>query len=404
MSRKSGRSRGRKAFGTSRSHYSRKVVGNAGKGHTGALSELWLRKRLVIFLGFRFLLLTAILYGLLLIPMPIRPIDALASLIAQGSHVLLSCAGESSIRQGTALLSTLFSVNVARDCTDAEGICAFLAAVIATPVSVRLRLIGAFSGGLSLVLLNTIRVACLYATGIHGDQLFPLFHEKIWPLVMMQCNAVIFLLWLSIAWPAGNHPESASLIRRFLLRFLVIYGMIAILGPVTMPRVYEQILTMVGRVFECDGPDCSRTFEFSKGQGHPLNARITIVDTSLMNPDGSGPVRNVDFDALGAFWGPTAAFLSLTLAFRSKDRQRRNLFVGSLIFLQTVAFVNFHFVIWDEARQLHLPLPPPWVVETIRSLSSLSGMLAAGCLPFALWMITALDRRDISRPESRDNA
>ena len=380
------------------------MVRKGGKDDPGGLWKLWLRKRSVIFLSLRFLLLAAVLYGLLLIPMPISPIDGLASLIAKGSHVLLSFTGEPSQLQGTALLSTLFSVNVAQACTDANGICVFLAAVISTPVSVRLRLIGALSGGLSLVLLNMIRVAFLYATGVHGNSLFPLFHEKIWPLVMMQCNAVIFLLWLSMAWPASSHLESSFLIRRFLLRFLVVYGMIAILGPVTMPQVYEQILTVAGRVFECDGPDCSRTFEFSKDPGHPLNARITIVAPPLMNADGSGPVRNVDFDALGVFWGPMAAFLSLTIAFRSKNRQRRVLFVVALILLQIVAFANFHFVLWDEERQLHLPLPPTWIGETIRSLRSLSGMLAAGCLPFALWMISALDGRDISRLESPKNA
>lgn len=365
--------------------------------------NLWLRKRPIILLTLRFLLLATVFYGLLLIPIPERPIDALASLIAWGSHALLSTLQEPSQRQGTALLSSIFSVNVARECTGAEAVSAFLAAVVVTPVSVRLRLIGAISGGLCLILLNTIRVACLFAAGVHGTRIFPLLHEKIWPLVMLQLNAVIFLMWLSPAWSA-SHPRTAPLIRRFLMRFLLIYVVIAILGPACMPRLYERGLTAAGKAFECNRPECERTFEFSEDTGHPLNARITIVDTSLMNPDGSGPVRNVDFDALGVFWGPTAAFLSLTLAFRSKDRQRRNLFVVSLIFLQTVAFVNFHFVLWDEARQLHLPLPPPWVVETIRSLRSLSGMLAAGCLPFALWMITALDRRDISRPESRDNA
>ena len=403
MGRKSGRSRGGKRQRSSTPRPSRRGGGNRGIGHQEVARELWLRKRPVILLTLRFLLLATVFYGLLLIPIPERPIDALASLIAWGSHALLSCLGETSQRQGTALLSSIFSVNVARECTGAEGICAFLAAVIATPVSVRLRLIGAFSGALSLVLINSIRVACLYATGIHGDQLFPLFHEKIWPLVMMQCDAVIFLLWLSSAWSA-SHPGTAPLIRRFLLRFLLIYVVIAILGPACMPRIYEGVLTVAGKAFECDRPDCERIFEFSEDPGHPLNARITIVDPSLMNPDGSGPVRNVDFDALGVFWGPMAAFFSLSLAFRIKDRHRGLLFLGGLVLLLGIVFWNFHFVLWDEARQLYQPLPPPWVGETIRSLRSLSGMLATGCLPFALWVITTLDEQDISRPKSLQEA
>ena len=364
---------------------------------------MWLRKRPVILLILRFLLLATVFYGLLLIPIPERPIDTLASLIAWGSHALLSYLGEPSQRQGTALLSSIFSVNVARECTDAEAVSAFLAAVVVTPVSIQLRLIGAFSGALSLVLINSIRVACLYATGIHGNQLFPLFHEKIWPLVMMQCDAVIFLLWLSSAWSA-SHPGTALLIRRFLLRFLLIYVVIAILGPACLPRLYERGLTIAGKAFESDRPDCERTFEFSKDPGHPLNARITIVDPSLMNPDGSGPVRNVDFDALGVFWGPMAAFLSLSLAFQSKDRYRRLLFFGGLVLLMGIVFWNFHLVLWDEARQLYQPPPPPWVGETIRFLRSLSGMLSTGCLPFALWVITTLDEHDISRPKSQREA
>jgi hypothetical protein len=136
--------------------------------------------------------------------------------------------------------------------------------------------------------------------------------------------------------------------------------------------------------------------EFSRDPGHPLNARITIVAPALMNPDGSGPVRNVDFDALGVFWGPMAAFLALSIAYRSRESQRLPLFLGGLILLLTFGLWNFHFVLWDEARQLHLPPPARWVGETIGSLRSIFGMLATACLPFALWVITALDERDIS--------
>jgi len=362
-----------------------------------------LRKRPVIFLSLRFLFLAAVLYGFLLIPLPTDPINALATLIAKGSHALLSTLQEPSQLEGTALLSSIFSVNVARDCTGAGGICAFLAAVISTPVSHRLRLLGAISGGLCLILVNTIRVACLFAAGVHGTRLFPLLHEKIWPLVMLQLNAAIFMLWLSLAWSVSR-PGSGTMIRRNLLRFLLIYMAIAILGPAFMPRIYEGVLTMAGKAFECDRPNCIRTLEFSRDPGHPLNARITIVDPALMNPDGSGPIRNVDFDALGVFWGPMAAFLALSIAYRSTERHRLPLFLGGLILLLTIGFWNFYFILWDEARHLYLPPTTRWVGETIGSLRSISGMLATACLPFALWVITALDERDISPPESRDNA
>ena len=87
---------------------------------------------------------------------------------------ILSIFGEEATAQGKTITSGSASIQIMRGCDAVEPTALFVAAVLATPVSIWSRVLGAGGGILLLALLNLIRIVTLFYTRIHFPRLFDL--------------------------------------------------------------------------------------------------------------------------------------------------------------------------------------------------------------------------------------
>lgn len=166
-----------------------------------SLELWWANHAPAIITGFKFTVLSAGLYALLFIPCHHALLNVLSELIAVSSNQLIHLLGENPLRDGSIVFSYRFSVNVAAECTGAEAISLFSAAVLLTPVPWASRFYGLALGLVTTYGINTLRVSLLYLVGARHPSEFALFHEKIWPIIMTPLALMVFLGWLMIAIP-----------------------------------------------------------------------------------------------------------------------------------------------------------------------------------------------------------
>jgi len=167
----------------------------------------WCEKFPGILLGLKFMGLAALIYTASSLLFHNALQHLLSEIIALTGNHLIHLLGDHSLRSGPTIFSHRFAVNVGADCTNAETLCIFIAAVLLTPVTWRQRTTGILLGGLTLIAINTLRVTSLYLTGAHTPSLFPLLHEKIWPIIMTPIAFLIFLGWLMTTLSAPPETE-----------------------------------------------------------------------------------------------------------------------------------------------------------------------------------------------------
>jgi hypothetical protein len=89
------------------------------------------------------------------------------------------------------------------------------------------------------------------------------------------------------------------------------------------------------------------------------DTRVVIVNRSIMAPDGSGPVRNLDFHSRSLGWSPACLLSALILA-SSVPWPRRLRALGLGLILQHGAIlVLLGFCVWLDSAALGLARIPP---------------------------------------------
>jgi len=164
-----------------------------------------------------------------------------------------------------------------------------------------------------------------------------------------------------------------ELIRKFALRYVLYILLLSILSPLLFTVFFAKGISVMGWLFETNTPAITRSFELSKEAAHPLNARITIVNPSLLNPDGSGPVRHLDFDALGFFWSPIAFMMSFFLASPFPWKRRLLCILVGIPLMLYASYLQMRFLIWDESSYIGLVwISPEWreLITVLRGISN----------------------------------
>jgi exosortase/archaeosortase family protein len=164
--------------------------------HKHFLELWWANHATGMITGLKFSLLAPVIYAVIFVPFDHALLKALSELIAVSSNQLVHLLGENPLRSGPTIFSYRFSVNVAAECTGAETISFFSAAVLLTPVAWPRRFYGLALGLASTFGINTLRVSLLYMMGARHPSHFALFHEKIWPIIMTPLVLLVFLGWL----------------------------------------------------------------------------------------------------------------------------------------------------------------------------------------------------------------
>jgi hypothetical protein len=185
---------------------------------------------------------------------------------------------------------------------------------------------------------------------------------------------------------------SSGLIGKFALRYFLFTLLLAIALPLLFSHVFEGGIAIIGHAFVKDTPSCSISFEMSKDPAHPLNARISIVNPLLLKADGSGPVRNLDFDAIGVFWSPIALMISLFLSSPCAWKKRSLGILAGILLMAPALYLYMRFLVWDESSYIELTEVSTQWREWITDFRRILGLIMSCSLAVSIWLTIILTR------------
>ncbi len=161
------------------------------------LLSLWTKNRTMFRCWLCFVALLAIFHVFLLVGWGYWDVAVVwtAQLLAWS----LSLLGHTAQSDGTRVLSTLYSVNVIRDCTAVHPIGIFVAAVVAYPARWRAKLIGVAAGVCALIVVNQVRLVSLCYIGRWYAKGFEVSHLIVWQALIVLFSVVLFLAWAMVA-------------------------------------------------------------------------------------------------------------------------------------------------------------------------------------------------------------
>lgn len=87
------------------------------------------------------------------------------------------------------------SVSVERGCDALAPAALFVSAVLASPVSIRSRLIAALGGITILLVINLFRIISLYLTRIHWPKAFDVMHLDVWQSLFIFLAILLWAVW-----------------------------------------------------------------------------------------------------------------------------------------------------------------------------------------------------------------
>jgi uncharacterized membrane protein (Fun14 family) len=176
----------------------------------------------------------------------------------------------------------------------------------------------------------------------------------------------------------------------FCGRLFLFFGLTLVPWP-GLPVVCDGYFRAVGQlVFDSrTGP---RGLEFEPSADH--NTRVVIINRGLMQPDGSGPVRNLDLDSFAFTWRPASLLLALVLASPVSWRRRIWALVIGGACLQIFLLFVLGFAIWNQSTEVALVSLSPFWKQAAESISHvLVGQLNIAA-PFLIWLVVAFRRED----------
>lgn len=184
----------------------------------------------------------------------------------------------------------------------------------------------------------------------------------------------------------------------FLVRFVLLFALLAAPWPGVKSATGGYFRALCRLVFSADDGRRELSFETPGADSpRPDDTRIVIVNKALMNPDGSGPVRNLD---VGFGWQAVALLLALILATPIPGKRKAWALVWGLLGIQCFLLLFLAFCIWTESAEISLVvLSPFWkatatgVQEAVRDQFNLAA-------PILIWILATFRRGDLAPKET----
>lgn len=117
------------------------------------------------------------------------------ALIAESTGTILTYLGHSVDVSGRSVSSARFSLEVVLGCDGIEATALFAAAVLASPVSLRSRLLFMFGGTVVLLCINVLRIVTLFLVGVYFPRAMDTMHWDAWPAVLIVLVLLSWLIW-----------------------------------------------------------------------------------------------------------------------------------------------------------------------------------------------------------------
>ena len=126
---------------------------------------------------------------------------------ARLSGGVMAAFGENVTVNGSTIHGERFDVNIKKGCDAMQPIALFVAAVLASPVVLRTKLLGLVAGLFFLQVMNLVRVISLFYVGIYFPGAFDIMHHDVWQGTFIILAVLAWALWA--LWAAGRTVERA---------------------------------------------------------------------------------------------------------------------------------------------------------------------------------------------------
>lgn len=134
------------------------------------------------------------------------------SLNARGSLFLLNLFGENASAQDKTVTlmrgSTAYSITIERGCDAIQPSALFCAAVLASPLALRARLLAVLAGTTLLMLINFVRILSLCYIRAYWPSAFDVMHLDVWQALFILFAIVLWALWAS--WQSRRSPPKTN--------------------------------------------------------------------------------------------------------------------------------------------------------------------------------------------------
>jgi exosortase/archaeosortase family protein len=114
--------------------------------------------------------------------------------IGRIAAALLRAGGERVITVGHELTSS-FTMSVESGCDALQAMAILVIAVLAFPSPRGRKLLGVVGGLALLYVLNIVRVASLFWTGVHAPGWFETLHTDVWPATIVASAVLLWVAW-----------------------------------------------------------------------------------------------------------------------------------------------------------------------------------------------------------------
>ena len=180
----------------------------------------------------------------------------------------------------------------------------------------------------------------------------------------------------------------------FLVRFVLLFALLAAPWPGVKSATGGYFRALCRSVFSADDGRRELSFETPGADSpRPDDTRVVIVNKALMNPDGSGPVRNLD---VGFGWQAVALLLALIFATPIPWKRKAWALVWGLLGIHCFLLLFLALCIWTESAEISLVvLSPFWKAIAIAVQEVLKGQLDLAA-PILIWVLATFRRGDLA--------
>jgi len=186
-----------------------------------------------------------------------------------------------------------------------------------------------------------------------------------------------------------------SPLKIFLIRFTLLFVILNVPWP-GFHDADSACFRAFGSMVFTGTPERSQiTFEAPEScSPRPHDTRVVIVNNALINNDGSGPVRNLDFDAIAIGWRPLALLVTLIVSTPLPWRRRVRALVFGTLGLHAFFLVFLGVAIWNESTEVSLVTLTPFWKSALNGFRTMFTSQLGLCLPVLIWGLVTFRRND----------
>lgn len=125
-----------------------------------------------------------------------KPFINLQSNLSSG---ILNFIGIDASTTGQTLSGDGYSVNIQKNCDGTEVTALYLCSILVFPILFKYKIPGLVIGGLTLILLNVLRIVLLFMSGKSFPEWFDFLHEQGGPVIFIVVSIVLWIIWANWA-------------------------------------------------------------------------------------------------------------------------------------------------------------------------------------------------------------